>query len=134
MSEYPYRILLLYPQSRVAEIEAWYASQFPDAGGLLTPIGTKDGEEWFVSSFVATKNDVEKWLAVFGSNLQAEVPQGFVDLPREIQRQWIAGMQTAAAQYLGIWIDAAWNDTGENCDVEAALAAMAVTRISPQEI
>jgi len=130
MSEYPYRILLLYPESRVSEIEAWYASQFPNAGGLLTPIGEKNGEDWFASSFVATKNDVEKWLAVFGSNLQADVPPVFVDLPREIQRQWIAGMQTAAAQYLGIWIDAAWNDQGERCDLNAALEAMEVHRYS----
>ena len=134
MTQYIYRILLLYPESREAEIEAWYASQFPDNGGLLTPIGTKNGEDWFASSFVATKSDVEKWLAVFGANLQAEVPQGFVDLPREIQRQWIVGMQTAAAQYLGIWIDAAWNDAGENCDVYAALAAMGVTRTQATDL
>jgi len=128
MNQYPYRILLLYPESRVLEIEAWYASQFPERGDLLTPIGTKNGEDWFASSFVATKADVEKWLAVFGYNLQTDIPAGFVDMPRAIQEQWIAGMKQAAIATLGIYIDATWNDQAMSCDVQSALTAMGVSR------
>ncbi|HRF02362.1 MAG TPA: hypothetical protein PLI18_17750, partial [Pirellulaceae bacterium] len=64
-TEWTYRILLLYPESLRAGVEAWYASEWPDAGTLLTPCGTKDGEAWYVSSFVARRSDLERWIGRF---------------------------------------------------------------------
>lgn len=131
---YIYSILLLYPQSRYDEIETWYQSQFPNAGSLLTPVGEKNGEQWFSSHFVATKNDVEKWLEVFGHNLGVEIPTGFVDLPRSQQMQWIEGMQQAAIENLGIYVAGAWNDEGQLCDLDEALLVMSVTKTISGEV
>lgn len=131
MTQYIYRILLLYPQSRRQEIEDWYASEFHGQGTLLTPIGTKNGEQWYATSFVATKSHAEKWLARFGSELQTQIPIGFVELPREIQRQWIDGMKSAAMQALGIYIDAAWNDLGEWIEIEPVLDSLGIMRPDP---
>ena len=128
MTQYIYRILLLYPQSRRDEIEQWYAATFPDAGPLLTPCGTKGDEDWYAASFVATKADVTQWLAVFGANLGVEVPAGFVDMPRQVQRQWIDGVKSAAIENLGIYVDSAWNDQGEMVDYYAALQSMGIVK------
>lgn len=123
---YVYRILLLYPQSRYDEIEAWYASQFPGAGDLLTPIGTKDAEQWYASCFVATVEDVDKWIEVFAANLGPDVPLDFTELPRLNQRALLAGLQTAALANMGIYVDGCFNDQGEMCDYSAALNTLGI--------
>ena len=132
MTQHVYRIMLLYPESRRQEIEDWYAIEFHGQGTLLTPIGTKNGQQWYATSFVATKSDVEKWLARFGSELQTQIPIGFVELPREIQRQWIDGMKSAAMQALGIYMDACWNDLGEWLDIGQAINALGIVRPQPE--
>jgi hypothetical protein len=128
MTAFIYRILLLYPESRKQEIDTWYSEQFPDAGDLLTPCGTKDGEDWYVTSFVATKADMAKWMGRFGNEIQTPIPDGFLDFPRSNQMGALDGFRQAAQQHLGIWIDACWNDEGQMCDYEAALTAMGVAR------
>jgi len=128
MTDYIYRILLLYPESRRAEIDDWYESQFPDAGELLSYVGVRDQVQWYVASFVATRHDITRWLARLTSELGATAPEGFVDLPRETQRQWIDGMRTGAMQALGIYIDAAWNDVGDRVDFDLALQSIGIVR------
>lgn len=127
MSDYTYRILILYPQSRFDEIEEWYEAQFPDAGPLLTSIGTKDSEDWYASCFVATVEDIDKWIAVFHANIGPDVPLSFTSLPRANQRALLAGLQAAALANMGIYIDGCFNDLGEQCDYSAALAAVGVS-------
>lgn len=134
MTDYIYRVLLLYPESRKPEIDQWYTEQFPNSGSLLTPCGTKESEDWYVTSFVATKADMTKWMGRFGSEIQTPIPDGFLDYPRATQIAALAGFRQAAQQHLGIWIDACWNDEGQQCDYEAALSSMGVERLQPQEI
>lgn len=128
-----YRVLLLYPESRRAGVEAWYASEWPDAGELLTPCGSKAGESWYVSSFVAKRADVERWLAVFAQSVGQEAPEGLLDLPREAQRYAMQQMAEAAQEAIGIVFRAAFNDMGESIDHHSLMAEIGVEPLGAEE-
>jgi hypothetical protein len=126
-----YKILLIYPASKKQEIETWYQTQFPTSGPLLSKLNTDSGE-WYASSFSASKQEATKWLQVFGRNLGTTIPENFVELPNEVQLQWIAQMQTIAQQTLGIWIDAIFHEKGKYCDLSRGLTTMNIQLVEDQ--
>jgi hypothetical protein len=128
VTEWTYAILLLYPEARRETVEAWYASEFPGAGELLTPIGKKAGEDWYAAHFVAKKEHATKWLEVFAATVGGTVPDGFVDLPRETQRTLMQQFSTAASQAIGISFTACFNDEGERIDHNAAVESLGIVR------
>lgn len=127
-----YRVLLLYPEHRRNGVEAWYQSEWPDAGRLLTPCGTLNGEEWFVSSFVAKRSDVERWMTIFAASVGQPAPEGLLDLPRPVQRVAMQQMATAAQQAIGIVFRAVFNDLGESIDHHALMAELGITPIGSE--
>jgi hypothetical protein len=134
MTDYIYRVLLLYPESRRDGVEAWYQSEWPNAGELLTPCGVKNGESWYVSSFVAKRSDVDRWLTIFAQSVGQEAPEGLLDLPREAQRYAMQQMALAAQQAIGIVFRAAFNDIGESVDHHALMAEIGVEPLVIDEV
>jgi hypothetical protein len=128
-----YRILLLYPESRRAGVEAWYQSEWPDAGELLTPCGTLDSEAWYASSFVARRSDVERWMTIFAASVGQPAPDGLLDLPRPTQRVIMQSMAIAAQQAIGIVFRAAFNDEGESVDHHALMADLGIEPLETQQ-
>lgn len=132
-TEYVYRVLLLYPESLRAGVEAWYASEWPDAGELLTPCGTKDGEKWYVSSFVARRSDLERWIGRFENSVGQSVPAGLLDMPRDAQRAVMAQLAIAALATVGVAFSVVFNDQGESIDHLAVMAAHGIDPL-PHEV
>ena len=129
-TEWVYRILLLYPESLRIGVEAWYASEWPDAGDLLTPCGTKNGESWYVSSFVAKRADVERWLAVFAESVGQAAPEELLDAPRDYQRITMLQMANAAQQTLGFIFRGCFNDEGEMIDHRPLMEAEGIVPLA----
>ena len=132
-TEYVYRVLLLYPESLRAGVEEWYVLEWPDAGELLTLCGSKDGEAWHVSSFVARRSDLERWIARFESSVGQSVPTGLLDMPRETQRIIVQQLSAAAIAVVGVAFRVAFNDDGESIDHLAVMDECGVIPLAVEE-
>ena len=132
-TEYVYRVLLLYPESLRAGVEAWYASDWPDAGELLTPCGARNGENWYVSSFVARRVDLERWIGRFEQSVGQSVPAGLLDMPRETQRLVVQQLSAAAVATVGVAFRVAFNDEGEAIDHREVMTQLGVIQLEVAE-
>jgi hypothetical protein len=138
MTDYTYKVLLIYPASEIAGVNA-FVQEFLDptgAGWVVNCPATVTGElplthGW--TSFAATKEQAMVWLDRFANRLGGEAPANFTDLPRNIQRQWMQGAQGALWGASGVYFQAVFNDEGEAPDSEAALAYCGLTRVPVEE-
>lgn len=135
MTRYTYAVLLVYPLAEAAGVNAFVREEIdPDGADWLTPALSPTGQApathgWF--SFAATAAQAELWLARFAARLGGQVPAGFTTLPRDAQRQWMAGAQDALWQATGVYFQAVFNDAGEIPDPAVALTACGLARIVP---
>lgn len=132
MSEYIYKVLLVYPEADIPGVRA-FIDEFIDPG---------QGENWINLSlsasgqapathgwccFHATKEHAELWLARFANRLGAPAPVGLTDLPPADQLAWISQAKVALLQASGIYFDVAFG--GESPSPDAALQALSLQRI-----
>lgn len=152
MTNYTYKVLLIYPQAQIAGVRAFIEEEIERGRSeywinlCLSANGQAPATHGWCE-FHATKAQATKWLDRFtaaigvglgeGEAMEGEIgvppPPDFVDLPREDQATWLTVAKPALLAATGTGFDVVFNDEGatfDNTRKNALLSTMGLQRIS----